>query len=250
MKILNDFAIGLVYPKRYKELLKNKWWRVLIYIVVIIAIGSVSVLSASSQLKGILGEFYKESVPDFSFQNNTLSIAEPFEIDLGTIKIAADTSKSFTKEDMGNALSGYLFDSDSMILRYGNQTLEASYSQLNPENNISFTKASLEGYSFLADGFFALMNVMLILFSIAGFFFGSFIVALLSKLPNRQANLKFNELFKLALYSRGLPIILSFILSRFIGPLPTLLSLLISFMLVNTAISSIIQERYKKEEEI
>ncbi|MDD6483100.1 MAG: DUF1189 family protein [Clostridiales bacterium] len=246
MKILNDFAIGLVYPRRYKELLLNSWWRVLVYAAVIIAVSSAAVVTAAMQLKGIMGAYYQKSVPDFEFKNNTLTMSEPFELNLGGMLIIADTTKQFSADDMGNAVYGYLFDSDSMVVRSGGRTVEATYAELTQNGDLAFSKDTLESYSFIADRFFALMCAICVFISILGFFMGALFIAAVALIPNRNAGLGFTELMKLAVYSRGLPAVLSFVLSRFIGSLPVLISLAISCIFMNIALMNIIKDNFIK----
>lgn len=238
MNIANDFAVGLVNPRRYKSLVKNKWWRVLIYAVVFVLIGSIAAIGTVNKLKGICATFYSESVPDFSFSNSTLTVAEPFELNFGNILIAADTSKELTKEDMGSAAYGYLFDKDSMVVRAGKSTIETKYSDLSGIEDVEFTKETLYTLEPLIDRFFLLMCVMCVFYSAAGFVLGALLVAVISLIPNKMAGLRFSQLFKLSLYSRGLPIIVSWILSRFIGGLPGVVSLIISCIFMNIALAA------------
>lgn len=247
MKLLNDFAIAIAHPKRYKELIQNKLWRVLLYALVIIAIGSVSVIISATQLKGIMGTFYEKSVPDFTFTDNTLNMSEPFELNIGGILIKADSSREFASADMGSAKYGYLFGKNTMVIRSGRNTIESKYTDLKLEDGFTMSKSTLSSYSFLAEKLFRIFCVFLIIAAILGFFFGALIIALLALIPNRNAGLSFGTLFKFAIYSRGLPIILSLILARFIGGIPTIISLMLSFILVNIALMTIVRDDFLKK---
>lgn len=246
MKILNDFAIAVAHPGRYKELMNNKMLRVLIYAIIIIAVGSVSLVMSATQLKGILETFYENSVPEFVFENNVLETEEPFELNIGGILVKADSSEEFSQEDMGSAMYGFLFGKNTMVIRSSGRTLEAKYTDLELEKNFKLSKKILTSYSFVAEKLYNIFSVFVLVTAIIGFFIGALIVAMLALIPNRNVGLKFGNLYKMAIYSRGLPIMLSFILSRLIGGVPGIVSIIISFVIMNIALMNIAKDRFMK----
>lgn len=240
MKLINDFAIALVNPKRYRELLNNSVWRVILYIIILTLISSVTLISATRELYGILGEYYEKNIPDFTFENNTLKSDDTFDFDLAGMKIVLDTTKQLTKEDFSKSFNGMLFDSDSLLIKQGPKVIEAKYSELTEGEDIKFTKSSLYAYKDIAKLIINMTALFYILLSIPMLLIGALFTAIITFMfmgfsPVNSMKLKFSKIYKLALYSRGLPIILSTVLSMFIGRIPSLISVIISVIILNRA---------------
>ena len=241
MKLINDFAIALVNPKRYKELLDNSVWRVILYVLILVLISSVTLISATRELYGILGEYYEKNIPDFSFENNTLTSNDTFNFDLAGMQIVLDTTKQLTKEDFSKSFNGMLFDGDSLLIKQGPKIIKAKYSELTEGKDIRFTKASLYVYKDIAKLVINMTALFYILLSIPMLLIGALFTAIIANVftgfsPSNSMHLKFSRIYKLALYSRGLPIIVSTILSMFIGKIPALMSILLSVLILNRAI--------------
>lgn len=236
MKLINDFAIALVNPKRYKELLDNSVWRVILYIIILTLISSVTLISATRELYGILGEYYESNIPEFSFENNTLTSEDTFDFDLAGMKLVIDTTKQLTEEDFGESYNGMLFDSDSLLIKQGPKVIDAKYSELTEGADIKLTKASLAKYKDVAKLFINLTAVFYVLLSIPLLLLGAlFVTVIATAFAAPQYRMKFSKAYKLALYSRGLPIIVSTVLSMFVGRIPSLISVIISVIILNRA---------------
>lgn len=240
MKLLNDFAIALVKPSRYGELLKNSVGRTALFIVILTILSSVSLVTGSMMLYRVLGQYYTANVPDFEFKNQTLKCDDTFDLELAGIKIMMDTSRQLTETDLEKAIQGALFDSDSMIIKTGGRVMEAPYSEVVPAD-VSFTKSSLYAYKNVVKIAVAISVIVAVMFSAAGFLLGALITAalaflLVSRMSVNNRNLTFGNVYKLAVYSRGLPVILSLILSMFIGGIPFIISIILSLIILNTAL--------------
>lgn len=244
MKILNDLAIALVQPKKYGELLPNKAPRVALYVLIILLISFASIAVSAVRLYKILGEYYSEHVPDFTFENQTLTSSDTFDFELAGMKIMMDTSRELTPDDFGDAKQGILADSDSILIRVRTGgTIESKYTELTSDKNFRFTKDSLYEYKNIMKVSIFISALMSLVIVAAGFMLSALIIAGLSSLLKRTlpqaASLSFGQLYKLALYSRGLPSVLSLILSAFIGGIPWIISIMLSVIILNTAITSI-----------
>ncbi len=239
MGFLNDLLTGLIRPKKYGELLNKGASRVVVYALILVIISSTILVTSLFKMFSTMGKYYNEVVPDFSFHNNTLTMAEPFRLEFMGMIIAADSQKELTKDDFGNNIQGVLFDSNSMLMRSAAATVEASYKELADGEIISFSKKDSYLLAPTVKVILYVMSLISVLFDIGGFFFGALVVALFGLIPNKAIKLSFGKLYVLSIFSRGFPIILSLILSRFIGGIPTFISILISFIILNIALSSI-----------
>ena len=153
MKILNDFAIALVHPKRYRELLNNSVGRVILYVIIIMLISSVSLISATKTLTRILAEYYESNIPEFTFKNQMLKADDNFDLELAGTKIVIDTSRQFSEDDFGDAYGGVIFDSDSMLVKQGSVVDDILYSKLTYGEDITLTKESMYEYKGIAKNF-------------------------------------------------------------------------------------------------
>ena len=113
MKILNNFAIALFRPKKYQELLNSNKSFTFIYACIIILLSISLYISAFITVYQNFGIYYNEVVPDFRFENNTLTMSEPFRFELMGQIIVADSEKNFSSDDFGENTQGILLDSDS-----------------------------------------------------------------------------------------------------------------------------------------
>lgn len=239
MKFLNDFAIALLKPKKYSQILDAKKGFTFTYVCILILLSISLYISAFITLYNNLGTYYKEVVPDFTFENNNLTMAEPFRLELMGQIIAADSEKDFSAADLGENSQGILLDKNSMILRSMGRDIEVHYSDLTGGENISFSKQDTYLLETKIKSTYVIFVAFISMFLVAGFFIGALLVAFISKAANISAGLKFGQLYKLAIFSRGLPVILSFVLSFFLAPLPFLVSFLISCIIMNVALGAI-----------
>ncbi len=239
MDFLNDLLTGFIRPKKYKELLEKGTSRVAVYVLILILISSVIAFISLSKLSSATQKYYKEVVPDFSFTNNELNMSESFRLELFGMIIAADSDKEFSSADFGDNIQGFLFDKNSMILRSTAGTKEFQYRELADDEYITFSKQDIYLLSPTLRILFYVFLIFTIAYNVAGFFLGALVVSLFALIPNRVSKLSFSKLYKLSIYSRGLPIILSLVLSGFLGTIPTIISLLISLIVVNIALTAI-----------
>lgn len=243
MKILNDFTIAIASPRKYRELLNNSMGRVALYTIIIILISGLSLIPSSKTLTKILGEYYHTNIPEFTFENQTLKSEDDFDLELAGTKFVIDTARQLTTDDFNDAYGGFLFDGDSMLIKNGVIVEDIKYSDITDGENITFTKESLYEYSHIAKGFIALTAVAVWLFSIPGFFVGALFIAaiavlLMSFMPSLGMKLSFGKVYKLALYSRALPIILKVIFSVFTKSLPPFIGTMLSVLILAIGIKS------------
>ncbi len=236
MKILNDFAIALVHPKRYRELLNNSVGRVILYVIIIMLISSVSLISATKTLTRILAEYYESNIPEFTFENQILKADDNFDLELAGMKMVIDTSRQFSKDDFGDANRGVIFDSDSMLVKQGSVVDDILYSKMTNGENIKLTKESMYEYKGIAKNTIRIMAVFMWLFSIPVFLLGALIIAaigqlVLSFMGDNGMRIPFGKVYKLALYSRSLPIVLTVILSMFVN-IPPMVGMFISIIML------------------
>ena len=246
MKLLNDFAIALVQPKRYNELLSNSVGRTALYIIILMLLSSVMLISGSIKLYDILGRYYAENVPEFTFDNGTLKSESTFDFDFSGFKLMIETDKQLSKDDFGKTAHGILFDSDSMITKSGKQVIEVPYTDLTQGESVHFTKDSLYAYKNIVKIIIVISAFFSLVFLAGGFMLSALIVAgIVSLFFSRSLlsgkKLSFGKVYQLSLYSRGLPMILSLICSMLFGNIPIIISLMISVLLMNIALSKIYQ---------
>lgn len=236
MNFFNTFMVALIKPKKYNTLLDAKKGFCLLYIIIFLAVSlSVYIVGFTSIYKNI-GIYYREVVPDFSFENSTLTMSEPFRLELMGQIIYADTEKELTQKDFGDNVQGIMFDADSIIFRQMGQDSQIKYTNLTENEPITFSKNNLGIILPLLKTAYVAFSIFMLLTLVAGFFIRGLIIALLSKFPNATVGLSFGKLYKLSLFSQGLPILLSFIISFFISPMPFVISILISCIIMNIAL--------------
>ncbi len=239
MDFFNDLLTGFINPKKYSNLLNKGISRVVVYSLILILISSILTFLSLSKLSDAAQKYYKEVVPEYTFMNNELIMSEPFKLEFMGMVIAADSNTEFTKEDFGSNLQGLLFDKNSMLVRSTANTAEVEYVKLTDGEDIAFSKQDIYLLAPAFKGIFYALFALSLIFNIAGFFLGALIVSLFALIPNKLSKLSFGKLYKAAIFSRGLPVILSLILGRFIGGIPIIVSLLISFIILNIALTSI-----------
>ncbi len=239
MNFVNDLVTGFIRPKKYGELLNKSTNRVVVYSLILILISSILVFFSLLKLSNAAQKYYKEVVPEYSYTNNELTMSEPFKLEFMGMIIAANSDTEFTKEDFGNNLQGLLFDKNSMLVRSTTNTAEVEYIKLTNGEDIAFSKQDIYLLAPTFKLIFYIMLVITIIMNIAGFFLGVLVVSLFGLIPNKICKLGFGKLYKAAIFSRGLPVILSLVLGRFIGGIPIIVSLLISFIILNIALTSI-----------
>lgn len=243
MNFFNNFVTALIKPKKYTDLLDAKNSHVFVYTIILLIVSlSVYVLGFMSIYKN-LGIYYKEVVPDFRFENNTLTMSEPFKLDLMGQIIYADTQKEMSSADFGDNSQGILLDSDNIIIRQMDTDNVVKYTELTEKSNISFSKQDTYTWAFQIKIIYSILCILMLLGLVGGFFLSVLFVAIISKLANISVGLNFSKLYKIAIFSRGLPIILSFILSFFFSPMPIVVSILLSCIIMNIALGAMVKNK-------
>lgn len=257
MKLLYDFAIALVHPRRYRELLDNSVGRVFLYVILIMLISAIPLISSTRILILNLSRYYENNIPEFVFENQTLKAEDDFELKLVGTKFIINTSRQFTKDDFGNAYNGLIFDGDSLLIKQGSKVQDVLYSELTDGKDVTLTKESMYNYSAAAERIIRLMVMIGWLFSIPMFLLSTLIVAaggrfLLSILPFEGELLPFGKIYKLALYARSFPIAITVILSVFFK-VPSILGIILAILILvrggaNAMLSIKLQEETNMEE--
>lgn len=237
MKILNDLAIALVQPKRYKELLKNSAGRVAVYVIIAVLVLAVNFFVSSVMFYNTLGEYYKNSVPYFKFENNALSADDTFNFSFGGIRIMIDTTRDLSNADFESDTLGVLADADSITVRSATGTVEVPYSEITESKKISFDKNTLtppEGFYMF---FIIVTAVCAVVLTALEFLFNALITALISMIfVYKNTKISFGKRYKLSLYSLALPTLLAVVLPNIFGSFG-LIARVISVVFVCVAIS-------------
>ena len=239
MNFINNIFIAFANPKKYYKLLNIKHSFTLIYIIILLLLSmSTYILGLTSIYKNI-GTYYTQVVPEFEFKENKLTMAKPFKLELMGQIIYADSNKELTSNDFGNNPQGILLDENSLIIRQMNNDTEVAYAELTAGKNITFSKNDTHLFAPQLKMIFAIFIGITILTLSGGFFLGALFVAFISKIPNMAAKIRFSKLYKLALFSRGLPALISLLTSFFMPGMPLIVNFLISCIIMNIALGTI-----------
>lgn len=232
-------AIALVHPLRYKELLSNSVGRVAVYVIIAVAVSVFGVIPSAINLYGVLDQYYKEYIPNFTLQDSVLNADDVFDLSIAGTRIMIDTTKQLTSENFEQDRQGMLFDSDSVIVKSGAREFDIKYSDISEINGMTITKEWIYSRMGIVKSVIVFAAIITIVLSGAGFMLRAVIIALLSLLfssmsPTIKMRLSFGQTYKLALYSAALPVLLSLVLGRFFGGME-FIGFIISVIFVNIA---------------
>ena len=246
--MLNIFAemIHSIYDiPAYAKFLKNRMGRTILYGFVLCLFyfltttGLSAVLSAG--MAGSTENVLSGLIPDFSLKDGVLTIDKPIELKeyddyQGGIYLKIDTSGDWVEEISDVDLLAFnrvvLVDGRHILVKEGDETIRSSLGELELGN---WTKDSLltEWLPYIKVGL-AVGSVFLVWAEFMGFFLGVLVTALMGAAIAGilRFRMRFDDLCKLAVHARTLPILLKVICEW----LPVMLPL---FMVVNFGISAV-----------
>ena len=171
------------------------------------------------------GRFMKlleDVVPDFTLQNQTLTVDREVEYQESDLYIYVNTDDTYVDaSELQKVLRAYsrvlVIDSAKIVFRNQGEFQIYTYSDLDPELN--FSKAQLielvkEYAPMLLGGLILLLLVIFVFMSLT-FFFGVLFVALLGMIVAScvHQNMTFGQLYKLGVYTRTTPLLIKALLS-------------------------------------
>lgn len=219
LKFIEQIRIALSKPLWYKSLLQQSIGKhicyFLILLILITVIRFVIPCTAYLQSVGGLKNLIYNGIPGFSFENGVLQVDTPVDIEQNGVRIIIDTSvDAYTVED---AQSKAAEMGDSMNIVY-------MISRTNAVNNISsvtYDLSLMNGITINNDVVYQAAPIYLIFYGIFSFI-GNIIAYLISALffalfgylMNRalKLNLKFGQIYVIALYAKSVEILLEAVL--------------------------------------
>lgn len=216
--------ISIYKPKNYILLYKDRFFRSLIYIVIIsFILGIISFFNIFHKYNKFINSVeieVKNNFPDFSFHNGILHVNQKDEIVIknsGGLEIIIDT-----RDGEGNIINNYLYGRDKVILVLKDKIIYKSKDKIDETQLDTFKKITLNKEKFIKYVFkFKLgLITLIIIFPFLIFIiniFSCFLLTLLGVLITSVLKIKisFVDLFKLSIYSNTFPSILKSIFMLF-----------------------------------
>ena len=228
-EIWSDFCIAVGNPNRYHELVGNRTGRIAGFLAILILISSVfGVFLPLSQAARGLSVIFTEDFPRFSLSKNGFKIDRTVELDAG-ITLFRATNEEFTDEsEFSDYLSAIVLDEEKAVVKNGGQLAAFYFADL--DDSFQFQNADLERFRPLYYGILAMSGILMVGMMIAKLFLSALVLALLAQLfgGEKARSIRFDGCFRMALYTRTLPILLGIVLSFFGVVLFPVLSLAIS----------------------
>ena len=222
---MNIFAtmVHSVYDfKGYQGFVKNSWPKVLLYglILAILSIILTFVLPMTAVLTplGGLDNIMEEELPDFTFRNGELWVEKPVEFKQydrlqGGIYLNINTKQPLTEEISDVDLLAYdrvlVLDAENALIKNGKDVIRISYGDIKL-GDLDKDMVVREILPYIQIGMWAAL-ILIGWFSLVGFFLGALFMAAVGSLMSSilRIRMPFGSLFKLAVYSRTAPVLLS-----------------------------------------
>lgn len=234
MNIFKEMIMSVSNFEAYNSFLKNKKIKVFGYGILISSIYFLLTLLIPAMLTNIkiggLENFIQEKVPYFEYSDNELYLDKKLEYKTDSQCLIIDTSGiSYDKRDFKGYSSLLIIDYEK-IIAVNNQTNETIYFSQMPEIG-DFSKDDLIEIVPVFYFYIIIVIIALYFLGIIGFFLGAFVMSLIGCIINMsaKANITYGQLFKISVYSRTLPVLLSAVISFFSLKVP--FTGLISFVL-------------------
>lgn len=218
MNIFKELAFSMYRFESYQSFLKNKKLKTFCYGLLILAIYftlSIAIPFARFQMTtGGIGNIVDNYLPDFALERGEMWIEEPFLFEEGDMYVEIDTTEGKYFDDaskMKSFLNQYrqviLIDSEKVIIKDGADIQSLYFSDVSGE---SFTKADIMEFMPMVDVIIGAVLVFLFFWFLALFFFGVLWLALLGLAIASfvKVRLTFGQVYKLAIYSRTLPLLI------------------------------------------
>ncbi len=242
MTFSEQIVYGLTSPSKYKELIKLKTSRFVLFAVVMSLILGVLtfVIPAGAKISGFGGfkNLFEKRIGNMEYSDEKLSISESFEMSVDGANIIIDTSNPTVTNDM--------LKKDGAYFAFGSETLRMSivYNHSISDYQIfdlkyllpdGFTNETLTG---LIPYIYVYMIVMFIVSSV-GFFikygFFALVLSLMINSVNKQLSLGMSrgQVFQLCFYGESLGMLISNF-NKAVGFIyPDIVSIITVFMSMN-----------------
>ncbi len=253
--IFEDFTISMIQPSRYGEFLKKKKSTVALFVIILVTVaGLANVLFPLVTMGRMMNDFYTYDIPYFKVENGEFFVEEEFELKEAPIFFGLTNDKSYSKSDAEGYDMVILADKEQFIVKNNSGTY--AYRMADLGENVTFDKNSVYMFEGLFKAILVFSGVFAFALSFLGFFIGVWLVRWLSRPFVRVMELDItpSEHFRLAIYSRTVPVLIGALLSLWSFGLPYIFSLIISeaylyFVFINMKKNSTSVKTEEKTEE-
>ncbi|MBR5508582.1 MAG: DUF1189 domain-containing protein [Lachnospiraceae bacterium] len=233
---MNLFAemIHAVYDfKSYIKLKNNSGWKVFFYGVLLSAVcvlvTTVFPVASVMGFAGNAGEIIGNVLPDFSLSNGTLWVEEPVEFKhyneyQGGVFLKIDTSgtavEDYTDVDLLAFDWVFMADSQNFLVKENGDVFRATFAEVGLGN---WTKGEVLNslLPYIEKAVWGI-GILVAVVEIASFFAGALVVAMIGSFAASiiRYRIRFGTLYKVAVYTRTLPILLKIVSAWFPFILP------------------------------
>lgn len=234
--MIKDFMIALGNYKKYGQLLSKRAGRVAAYVIVlhlVCSIGTVFIPTLSTGVKVISGLW--QTLPEFTITQQSMFVAEEYDLDVFGVRLLMTNDRQVTEEDFGECITGALLDTDSVIIRNFGKTAEFSYSEFDAEN-VGFTlvKSDLQSLKPYIFGGGIAMCIALFISGILSYLLSAVFIGAVANIVAifMKVIMPMGTCFKLAIYAKTLPLVISAVLTPFGVPMYSVLALGISMFII------------------
>lgn len=236
MNIFSEIPYSFAGVKQYPEFLKNKTGRVVGYVFLLVFIYFIiaqmrtipNTVDTVSSIQEML-----DSCADFEMDSGRLYISEPFYFDAMGVYLSIDTTYGTYineydtwewEESFEDYEAAIVLDSTTALIVDEGEAQIFEYPK-----EFSFTKNDIYGLLGIAYIVVLLYLVFAYVFSVAGYFIGVLLVALVGMIANSDSvcKLSFKQIFILAVYAKTLPLLIKGILQ--LGQIGTFFYSIIGF---------------------
>lgn len=213
MTIFEDFTIAISQPSRYNELLKRKKSAYVLFIFILVFLTSLAnVVYPSVTAIRTAKEYYEYKIPDFKIEDGELYTQKEFILDEKPFLIKLSDKKDFSEKDTKGYKIALLCGKSTITVKSNSTVISSEYKEAGKD--FKFAKKDIYDYKDAILGAVAVTDILLFGFSFAVFLFGAFLIRLLTKslLKMLKLELSKEEHFRLCVYSRTLPSLLSAVL--------------------------------------
>ena len=215
MNIIQQFICAIYRFGKYPELIKNKMWRVILYLLTLSAISYVLIIvlfypayKSAGGLTGIINRY----VPEFTVSNGKLDMETIEYIDDDImLYIHIDTTKAIDRSELNKYDCVLLADSDSLVASNGIQQMETKFSDIGEMSKADLIKAIP-----MLKISMAVSLIMLYLLYVGNLLTMIVLFVLIGNVINLmfvRAQIRFWDMFKLSVYARTMPALLMAVLS-------------------------------------
>ncbi len=247
-EIFGDFSISMIQPSGYKNFLKRKKSAVALFVIILVTVSALAnVVFPIFEISRMTTDFYNHDVPYFKVENGEFFVEDDIEIIDKPFFIGLSNEKSYKKDDTNGFDIAILVDKENFIMK--NNSGVYSYRIKDLGNDITFDKNSVYMFKNIFVWILVFFGIFMYAISYLGFFIGVWLVKWLSSSFSRtlKLNLTSSELFRLAIYSRTVPVLLGALLNMWRIGFPYILSLIVSEIYLYIAFISMKKNSEEKE---